>query len=462
MSALPIEPPNNWGDQPIPYSQDAEEATIGAILVNPAIYAQVGGILTPDDFFILRHKYIWQAIERIVERKDSIDYLTVVNELKALDKLADIGGAAYLTQLINNTPNSMHGVVYGKLVNRAAYRRRLMALSDEIKHLALNEEMSIEDIQAGIGKELTDLNANHTGDTDTPFLQLVSDYFGEVESLMNDPAKLRGIPTGFHVLDNILLGLQAPDHLIFAGRPGMGKSSFLLSIAMNRLAADENAVIGFFPLEMSKQQITQRAAAIKAGINLKTLKEGKLSPDDWRRFVKACGEIGKYKLLLDDRAALTPEQVRAKCYRWLYQYKRLDYIVIDYLQLMSGGAQYKRKDNREQEIASISTALKNLAKELNVPVIAAAQLNRNLESRADKRPVLSDLRESGAIEQNADIVCFLYRDEVYNEATEFPNQADVIIAKHRNGATGTVSLYFEKTLTKFMNAAERSVNLGHI
>lgn len=453
---------NNYGSEPIPFSQDAEEATIGAILVNPSIYAQVGGLLTPDDFFILRHKYIWQAIQRLAERKDTIDYLTISNELKAFNQLGDIGGAAYLTQLINNTPNSMHGIAYGKLVNRAAYRRRLMGLADQIKHLALNEEMSIEEIQAGIGKELTELNANHTGDEDMPFLQLVSDYFGEVESLMNNPTKLRGVPTGFHVLDNILLGLQAPDHLIFAGRPGMGKSSFLLSIVMNRLASDENAVVGFFPLEMSKQQMTQRAAAIKAGINLKTLKEGKLSPDDWRRFVKACGEIGKYKLLMDDRPALTPEQVRAKCYRWLYQYKRLDYIVIDYLQLMSGGGQYKKEKNREQEIAYISTSLKNLAKELNIPVIAAAQLNRNLETRQDKRPVLSDLRESGAIEQNADIVGFLYRDEVYNEASEFPNQADIIIAKHRNGATGTVSLYFEKTLTKFLNAAERSVDLRHI
>jgi len=458
MSALPLD----MSTQAIPYSQDAEEATIGAILVNPSLYAQVGALLSPADFFILRNRYMWEAIQRLANRKDAIDYLTVLNELKAMDKLGEVGGAAYLTQLINSTPNSMNGVVYGKLVSRAAYRRQLLSMADDIKKLAFDEDLTVEDIQSDVSKRIADLNSNHTGDEDTPFMQLVSEYFGEVEELMNNPQKVRGIPTGYYDLDSMLLGLQAPDHIIVAGRPGMGKSALLLSIVMNHLEKDPNAVVGLFPLEMSKQQMTQRAAAIKSRINLKTLKEGKLSADDWRRFVNACGEIGKYKLLMDDRPKLTPDQIRAKCYRWLYKHKRLDYVVIDYLQLMSGGAHYKKDKSREQEIAYISYELKNLAKELNIPVIAAAQLNRSLESRQDKRPILSDLRESGAIEQNADIVCFVYRDEVYNEATEFPNQADIIVAKHRNGALGTVSLYFEKTITRFMNASERSIDLSRI
>lgn len=453
------DPNSNQGDLQVPYSQEAEEATIGAVLVDASKYIMVSDFLRAEDFFILRHRYIWESFQKLDERGEPIDYLTVTAQLKAAGRLSEIGGPAYLTQLINATPTSVHGETYAHLVERAAIRRRLMVAGDEIKALALNEEMVVDDVVGRAQQTIIDVTNKYEQGGEVSFFDSVSEYFDVVENLMDSDDKIVGTPSGFNDFDNLTLGFQSPDLLIFAGRPGMGKSSFLLSLTMNRLRSDPNANIGWFPLEMSRKQMTQRAVSLESGINIQTLKNGKLTPREWSKFVSKTGEISQYKLHIDDRPRLTPAQVRSKIYQWTSRHGKLDYVVIDYLQLMTGG---KRFGNREQEISYISEELKNMAKEFDIPVLAAAQLSRSVEQRQDKRPILSDLRESGGIENNADLVVFLYRDEVYNEATEFPNQADIIVAKHRNGPTGTISLYFEKTLTKFMNSAERSVDLSHI
>lgn len=449
--------PLNWGSLQTPYSQEAEEATIGAVLVNPVAYFGVAAFLRADDFFILRHRYIWQALERLQERGEPIDYLTVKEELEDLGRLGEIGGPAYLTQLINNTPTSVHAEVYGRLVERAATRRRLMSAADQIKSLAINEEMTVEQVISESEAKLFDVTEHQLTKELIPMREAVSQYFDRIEYLMQNKGAAFGVPTGFKDLDKLLGGLQKSDLLIFAGRPGMGKTSFLLSATINM--ARLGARIAIFSLEMGVEQIVQRLISMEAGINSQNLRLGQLSQQEWARFVHAAGNLSNFKIFIDDTAAMNPLELRTKSFR-LAREHGLDLIVVDYLQLMNAGGVYE--NNRVQEVSFISRNLKELARELNVPLLSAAQLSRAVEQRQDKRPQLSDLRESGSLEQDSDIVIFLYRDEMYNEATEFPNQAEIIIAKHRNGPTGTINLYFEKTLTKFMNAAERSVDLSHI
>jgi replicative DNA helicase len=448
------------GSQPAPYSQEAEEAVIGAVIIGPEMFVPVSAFLSADDFFLLRLRYVWQAFGRLAGRGDPIDYLTLCNELKAMGRLDEIGGPSYLTQLMNTVPTYVHAEDYGRIVERAAYRRRLLATSDQLKALALDENVSTDEIRASVEQKVREVNTPKDDTEDSTFAELVSEYYDTVESLMNGSRELTGISTGFRELDHLTLGLQNTDFILVAGRPGMGKSAWMLSATLNMAKAGRR--VGWFSLEMPKKQLVQRAVSSEAGINLQALRGGDLSAEEWSRFVRTSGLLHKLPIHIDDRRNLTPGQVRAKCFQWMARHGKLDVVVVDYAQLMNGGSSFRGKDNRVAEISYISRELKGLARELNVPVLAAAQLSRAVEQRQDKRPVLSDLRESGQLEADADVVMFLYRDEVYNEATEFPNQADIIIAKHRNGPTGTISLYFEKTLTKFLNAAERSIDLSRI
>ncbi len=451
------DPISNWGNLQTPYSQEAEEATIGAILVNSVTYFAVAAFLNAEDFFILRHRYIWECLTRLHERGEPIDYLTVVQELKDTGHLAEIGGPAYLTQLINTTPTSVHAEVYGKLVERTATRRRLMAASDEIKALALNEELTVEQVIADAESRLFDVTERKLTKELIPLKEAVAQYWDRIEHLMANRDAALGVPSGFKDLDKLLGGFQKSDLIIFAGRPGMGKTSFMLSAALNMARLGQR--IAIFSMEMGVEQIVQRLISMESAINSQSLRLGQLTQQEYGRFVHAVGNISRFPIYIDDSAALNPLELRTKCLRMQREHG-LDLVVVDYLQLMNAGGTYE--NNRVQEVSYISRNMKELAREFNVPILSAAQLSRAVEQRQDKRPQLSDLRESGSLEQDSDIVMFLYRDEMYNEATEFPNQADIIISKHRNGPTGTISLYFEKTLTKFMNAAERSVDLSHI
>lgn len=440
-----------------PYSQEAEEAVIGAVLINPSAFVTVCSFLKADDFFFVRHQYIWQAMNVLNERREPVDYLTLVDTLRIAGRLAEIGGAAFLTTLINATPTSVHAEVYGRLVERASTRRRLMIAADEIKQLALNEAMTIETVTAEAESRLFKVTDRSADDRMHNFGDLISTVSDGVEARISGNLTDMGVPSGLRELDGLIGGWQKGDLVIFAGRPGMGKSSALATFSLN--AARLGARVALFSLEMGGEMVTQRLLAMETGINTQTMRLGKLSPQEWSRFVEAAGRLSNFPIFIDDTPGLSVQQLRAKCRHLVHQHG-LDLIIVDYVQLMTGLPEHR--NNRVLEIGYITQALKELARELNVPVIAAAQLNRAVEQRQDKRPVLSDLRESGNLENDADIVIFLYRDVVYNPNTEFPNAADMIVAKHRNGATDTVSLYYEKTITKFMDGAIRRIDLGNL
>jgi replicative DNA helicase len=396
-------------------------------------------------------------MQRLHERKEPIDNITLGKELEDLGILNEVGGHAFITQLISNTPTSVHAEVYGRLVERAAIRRKLIRASDEIRALALNEEMTIESVTTEAELKLFDVTDNQLKREFVSMNDAVNEYFDRIEHLMQSSTESIGLPSGFRDLDALLGGFQKSDLLIFAGRPGMGKSSFLLSAAVN--AARIGGRIAIFTMEMGVDQLTQRMISMETGIASQKLRLGQLNPNEYSRFVEAAGRVSRFPIYIDDTPALNPIQMRTKCRRLQHEHG-IDLVIVDYMQLMNAGGQYQ--NNRVQEISYISRAMKELARELKVPVFSAAQLSRAVEQRQDKRPVLSDLRESGSIEQDADIVMFLYRDSVYNEATEFPNQAEIIVSKHRNGPTGTISLYFDKSVTKFIDGAVRNVNLGEM
>ncbi len=442
-----------------PHSVEAEEALLGAILINPDTITDVISFLDPDDFYILRNSRVYLAMCRLHESRDAIDNLTVANELRNLKFLDEIGGAAYLTYLINNTPSSLHAEVYGHIVERAAIRRRMLEAAGEIASLANTHDASIEEVVDRAEATLFAVTERNSKKDMVSMRRAVGDYYNRIEYLYENRDEPIGVPSGFTDVDKLLGGMQRSDLLILAARPGMGKTSLILNIAINA-ARMGGARVGIFSLEMSNEQLVQRLVAAETGIGTQQLRLGQLDQHEWERFVQASESLSKLPLFLDDTPAITPLHMRGKCRR-LYREHGLDLIIVDYLQLMTSGfGTPGRSENRVQEVSAISRNLKELARELNVPVIAASQLSRAVESRGDKRPVLSDLRESGSIEQDADVVMFIYRDEVYNEDTERPNQADIIVAKHRNGPVGTVSLYFRKELTQFANLRQTDIDLS--
>lgn len=445
----------NPAEQTIPFSPEAEEAVLGAILTNPNAYFSVAAFLKQDDFFLLRHQYIWQAIQRIIERNEDFDYLTVGQELSDLGHLDEIGSIPYLMRLINNTPTSVHAEVYGRLVERAAVRRRLLKAAEEIKAVALDEELAIERVIEEAESRLFNVTESQNQRDLIPMHEALSEYIDRIEFLMENRDQALGLPTGFRAVDTLLGGLQRSDLLIFAGRPGMGKTSFMLSVVLN--AARFGSRIAVFTMEMGREQIVQRLISMDTAINMQMLRLGQINNQEQSRLIEAIDRLSRFRVYIDDTPALTPLQLRTKTRRMARE-TGIDLIIVDYMQLMNAGGLYE--NNRVQEISFISRSLKELARELNVPVMSAAQLSRAVEQRQDKRPQLSDLRESGSIEQDADIVMFLYRDEVYNEATEHPNQADIIVAKHRNGPTGVVSLYFDKKITRFLDATAQNIDLS--
>lgn len=443
--------------QGVPYSIEAEEATLGGILTNPNVFFEVITFLKPEDFYVLRCRYTFEAMAAVVERKDALDYLTLIQELKAQKHLEDVGGAVYLTQLINATPTSMHTTIYAQLVQRAAIRRQLMTYGSEVIKSAGDESVELSEVLNKLEAKQVDIAARWIGANTKPLDQAISAYFERVENLMNNPREMLGVPTGFTELDRVFMGFDDQSLTLLGARPGMGKTSMMLSVALQMAHAGYR--VAYFSMEMGIEQLLTRLIAMESGINSQRLRSGQLTQTEWGQFVKATGDMHKLPIILDDTTVWTPVSLHAKCAS-LKRRLGIDIIMVDYVGLMSGGGRYK--DNKVAEAGFISRSLKGMARELRTPVWGAIQLNRNLESRQDKRPLLSDLRESGDYEQDADNVMFIYRDEVYNEATQFPNQADIIIAKHRNGPVGTVALYFDKALTKFMNAAQRHVDLTYI
>ncbi len=438
-----------------PHSQEAEEALLGSILANPSSYLEVASFLSSGDFFILRNGWVWEAMQRLYERNEIIEYLTVVEELKAQKRLQDVGGQSYIARLASNTATSLHAEAYGHIIERTSIRRRMLEASIRIGELARDEDADISTVIDGAEHAIFKITERQTRHDLVPISTAVSEYYDRIEYLYQHQGEEVGVPTGYKDLDALLGGFQKSDLLILAARPGMGKTSLKLNIAM--AASRRNVRVAIFSLEMSREQLMQRLVSTETEIDSQKLRLGRLNDKEYDRFIESMGKLSELPIYMDDTPALSVLQLRTKCRR-LYREHGLDLIVIDYLQLMTSGDTMRRNDNRVQEISYISRGLKELARELNVPVVAGAQLSRAVEQRVDKRPLLSDLRESGSIEQDADVVMFIYRDDVYNDPSEYPNQADIIVAKHRNGPTGTVALYFQKHLTKFIDMP-KSVNL---
>jgi replicative DNA helicase len=428
-----------------PHNREAEEAAIGAVLIHPDAYHDLAIFLQSDDFYIHRHRFIWEAFVRLNDRSIPVDFLTVGEELDRAGKLAEIGGSAYLTALINATPTSLHAEAYGRIVEQAAIRRRMLTAANQVARLAYQEETNLEQVMDESQSAVFAAGERLAVQSMRPFAQVLDNLYETVtkRATQTEPA---GIFSGFDELDHLLQGFQPSDLVIVAGRPGMGKTSLLLSMVKHATQQDHKQV-AVFSLEMADEQIAQRLVAQETGIDTQRLRSGRLTNAEWPQLVQAVETMGELTLFLDDTPAITPMQLRQKSRR-LHAAHGLDLIVVDYLQLMSGGGKF---ENRVQEVSFISRQLKTLAKELNIPVLAAAQLSRAVEQRADKHPVLSDLRESGSIEMDADVVLFLYR----SEEPQFANQVDVIIAKHRNGPTGTVSLDFHPQATRFAPAGKK-------
>jgi replicative DNA helicase len=453
------EPPDNPSPAPVvvPHSREAEEAVIGSVLINPEAYYDVAQFLQADDFYIERHRWIWETFNRLHERRIPIDFLTVSEELGQLGQLAEVGGPAYLTALINNVPTSLHATAYGRLVEETSVRRRMLSAAQNIAKLAYQEDTGIEAVMDEAEKAVFGVSERRmTRDLQT-IRQVVGEVYDRIDLLYHRPEEIMGVPTGFYDLDKLLGGLQPSDFLIIAGRPGTGKTAFMLTAAKTA-AQSHKKHVAIFSLEMSNEQLVQRLIAQETGIDTQRLRTGKLEENEWPIFIEAIEKLRETHIFLDDTPGLTPLQLRTKSRRLHLEYN-LDLVIVDYIQLMSSGM---RAENRVQEVSFISRHMKILARELNVPVLAAAQLSRAIEQRADKEPQLSDLRESGSLEQDADVVMFIHRPELYEKDTLKQNLAQIKIAKHRNGPVGNVEMVFRSNLAKFENAVTRKVDLTQI
>lgn len=444
-------------DPGAPFSQEAEENTLGAILLDPSQYPLLSGFLHSDDFFLLRHNYIWKAMGRLYARGDALDYITLGEELENMQVLDNIGGRAYLVQLVSNTGTAMYAEVYARLVERTAIRRRLMVVADDIKKLAQDESLNIETVESETEAKILSVFGDMVDRGIIPVWDVASEHYDEMERRLKSTGGILGVPSGFRDIDALLRGYPKGELTIIAARPGVGKTAFALCLAANM--ARLGARVLFFSIEMATARLFDRLVSIETGIHSAKITEGKLTPHEAARYTEAIGRISNWHLFFDDTSALKPEAMRAKSQRVKYEYG-LDIVILDYMQIMSTTKDYGTNDTAR--VSYLSWQCKLLAKDMGIPVLALSQLSRAVEQRKNKRPMLSDLRSSGSLEQDASVVQFLYRDEMYNEETEFPNQAEVITAKNRNGGTGTMSLYFEKTLTKFMDASVHRVDLSDL
>ena len=444
----------------MPQNIDAEEAILGAILVNPNCMNKVVEHIKPDSFYKPAHRYVYEAMLELYNSEDKLDIVTVSDVLNMNQKLELVGGRAFINDLSYKTITTTNVEYYAKIVQEKAIKRSLINAGSEIVSAGydLNPvEESLEQAE----KLIFDIASQKASQSLSPIRDLVYDTYSELEERANNKGKLTGVPTGFYDLDTLMNGLQKSDLIILAARPAMGKTAFALNIAQN-VALRANTPVALFSLEMSKKQLVQRLLASEAEVDTQRLKTGNLQAKDWEKLAMASSSISEAPIYIDDTAGCTITDLRAKCRRLAMSEKNLGLIVIDYLQLIEGTG----REDRMQQISSISRGLKILAKELNVPIIALSQLSRAVESRNDKRPMLSDLRESGSIEQDADIVMFIYREDYYKNANEDEEAAEkaankgtatIIIAKHRNGPVGDVNLLFQGSITKFKNPIKTDV-----
>lgn len=446
--------PSSTGFKLPPHSLEAEQALLGGLLLDNTAWDRVADLVGPDDFYRDEHKRIFRHISRLVEQGRPADVVTVHESLEKSGEAEAAGGLAYLAELANQTPSAANVRRYGEIIRERAILRKLIAVADEIAASALSpmgrEAKSLLDEAEARIFEIAEAGARSlTGFI--PIGQALKFVVDRVQELYDraDPSEVTGVPTGYVDLDEKTSGLQPSDLIILAGRPAMGKTTLALNIA-EHVAIHQRLPVAVFSMEMPSTQLATRFLASPGRIDMQNLRRGRLSDDDWQRLTAAMGKLYEAPIFIDETPGLNPIDLRARARRLARQCGKLGLIVIDYLQLMTGT---RESDNRATELSEISRSVKSLAKELNVPIIALSQLNRSLEQRPNKRPVMSDLRESGAIEQDADIIMFIYRDEVYNPDTPDKGVAEIIIAKHRNGPTGTIRLSFFGEHTRFESFA---------
>ncbi len=441
----------NFSDRALPHSKEAEQSVLGSALSSQSAVGTACEILKPDDFYFEQNRTVFSVVLELFNENTPIDVVTVSDRLNQHDNLDLIGGVQYLSSLILSVPTTGNIEYYAKIIKDKATLRRLIFSSQSILNMAYDEEDLTERILDTAEQRILDVSSGTVTNDIVHISDIMMTAYDDMVKNSLTKGTVTGIPTGFTYMDNITGGLHGGELIIVAGRPGMGKSSFAVNIA-EHAAIKENIPVAIFNLEMSKSMIVNRIICSQAMVDSQNIRKGDFQPEDWQQICSVIDKLSAAPVYIDDSSAITVSEIRAKCRR-LKQTKNLGLVVIDYLQLMQSGG---RSDNRQQEISDISRSLKILAKELDIPVIALSQLSRSSESRSDKRPMLSDLRESGAIEQDADLVVFLYRDEYYNKESNEKNIAEINIAKQRSGSTGTFKLGWQGRYTKFVNVDYKS------
>jgi replicative DNA helicase len=434
--------PQGASKKQIPQNTDAEASLLGAVLIDSDAIVKIADSIAAADFYDARHQRIYEAITKLYEKRSPIDVLTLADQLKNNGVLDMVGGPAYLTELTNYVPTAAHAEQYADIVAQKALRRRLISASQEMSELGYDESKSLNELIELSETRLFEVSNQHVKQDVVSLEAILAESFERLDDLHKDKGTIRGIPTGYKDLDNMLAGLQRSDLFILAARPSMGKTAFVLNLA-HKVAVKAKEPVLIFSLEMSKEQLVDRLLAMESGVDAWALRTGNLTDSDFEKIGEAMGTLSEAQIFIDDTPGITVSDMRTKARREAHQ-RPLGLIIVDYLQLMSGGSKYGSEGNRVQEISEISRGLKGVARELNVPLIALSQLSRSVESRQPKIPQLSDLRESGSIEQDADVVAFLYREDYYEPETDRKNIMDVLIKKHRNGPVGGVELYFDR------------------
>lgn len=431
-----------------PHNIEAEQSVLGAMLLDKDAITNVNEVLRGDEFYKESHRLLFDAILELYNRDEPVDMITLIDLLRSREHLEAVGGISYISDIVTSVPATSNVKHYAKIVEEKYVLRKLILSSNEIMDMCYSQKEKIEDVIGSAEKYIFDISQKNIHQDFEHVSNIITRSFDELERLYKNKGEITGIGSGFRDLDKKTSGFQAGDLVLIAARPSMGKTSFVANIALEAALRGGNSVV-LFSLEMSKEQIAYRMICAEANVDMLRLRTGDLEDEDWIKLAKAAGPMANSKMFIDDTPGISVSEMRSKCRRLKTQKdKGVDLIIIDYLQLMSGGG---KSESRQQEVSEISRNLKALAKEMGAPVLALSQLSRAAEQRADHRPILSDLRESGAIEQDADIVMFLYRDEYYNKDTDKKNMAEVILAKQRNGPTGTVDLAWLGQYTKFGN-----------
>lgn len=431
----------------LPHSMEAEQSVIGSMIMSKDAIVEASEMITGADFYQQQYGIVFEAMVELHDEGKAVDLITLQDRLREKELPPEISSMEFVRDLLSAVPTSANVKYYAEIVAEKSMLRKLIKTTEEISNLCYLGKEKTQDILEVTEKKIFDLVQNRGSEEFVPIRQVVLNAIEKIEKASRTQGSVTGIPTGFIDLDYKMSGFQPSDLILVAARPSMGKTAFVLNIAQY-MAFHNDVTTAIFSLEMSKEQLVNRLLALESKVDSQNIRTGNLEDEEWAKLIEGANIIGKSHLIIDDKPGISISELRSKCRKYKMEHN-LGIIFIDYLQLMTGSG---RSESRQQEISEISRSLKALARELNVPVVALSQLSRAVEQRPDHRPMLSDLRESGAIEQDADVVMFLYRDDYYNKDTEHPNEAEVIIAKQRNGPIGTVNLIWKPEYTKFVNA----------